>query len=269
MSKPHLIALDLDGTLLTNEKKITPRTKATIKKAKENGHIVVIATGRPHRASMTYYHELSLNTPMVNFNGAYTHHPADKYWGTYHSPLQLNTAKSIIETCHTFQVKNMFAEVINDVYAHRYDNDIHELFSLDDTTIKTGDLLYHLTEDPTSLLIFPENNQVDLIKKHLEEIHADLIEYRNWGTPWNVIEIIRAGISKATGLQQIADYYNIPSERVIAFGDEDNDLEMIEFAGHGIAMENAIDDLKNIAKTVTKSNEEDGIAIYLEKTLAL
>lgn len=80
MKKQHLIALDLDGTLLTDNKIISARTKKTIEKAKEQGHIVVISTGRPFRASHAYYKELNLNTPIVNFNGAYVHHPLDVNW---------------------------------------------------------------------------------------------------------------------------------------------------------------------------------------------
>lgn len=80
MNKQHLIALDLDGTLLTDNKIISTRTKHTIAKAKEQGHIVVISTGRPFRASYDYYKELDLNTPIVNFNGAYVHHPLDSNW---------------------------------------------------------------------------------------------------------------------------------------------------------------------------------------------
>lgn len=123
MNKQHLIALDLDGTLLTDNKIISPRTKNTIAKAKEQGHIVVISTGRPFRASYDYYKELSLNTPIVNFNGAYVHHPLDSSWGTHHSPLELSTAQEIVRACFDFGVKNVYAEVIDDVYVREIDED--------------------------------------------------------------------------------------------------------------------------------------------------
>ncbi len=76
-------------------------------------------------------------------------------------------------------------------------------------------------------------------------------------------------MSKAVGLQRIAAHYNIPQENIIAFGDEDNDYEMIDYAGTGVAMGNAIDGLKGKANEVTLSNEEDGIAVFLEKKLNL
>ncbi|MFL6562432.1 MAG: HAD hydrolase family protein, partial [Bacillus sp. (in: firmicutes)] len=65
------------------------------------------------------------------------------------------------------------------------------------------------------------------------------------------------------------DFYGIPAERIIAFGDEDNDLEMLEYAGYGIAMGNAIDKVKTIANEVTLSNEEDGVGQYLAELLNL
>ena len=65
------------------------------------------------------------------------------------------------------------------------------------------------------------------------------------------MKLLKADLNKAVGLKKASDYYNIPAERVIAFGDEDNDLEMLEYAGRGIAMGNAIDKVKNIANDVT------------------
>src|SRR5690625_1629015 len=99
-NKKHLIALDLDGTLLTDSKEISARNKQMIFSAVEAGHIVVIATGRPHRASINYYHELNIDTPMVNFNGALIHHPKDKKWGALHNPMPRRTALNVVETCY-------------------------------------------------------------------------------------------------------------------------------------------------------------------------
>jgi hypothetical protein len=76
-------------------------------------------------------------------------------------------------------------------------------------------------------------------------------------------------MNKAIGLKKIADSYSIPAERIIAFGDEDNDLEMLKYAGQGVAMGNAIAELKKVANRETKTNEEDGIAIYLKDALSL
>ncbi|MCT8140444.1 HAD family phosphatase [Anaerobacillus sp. CMMVII] len=267
--KQHLIALDLDGTLLTDDKSISVRNKQAIQKVREMGHIVCIATGRPYRASQMYYEELSLTTPIVNFNGAFTHHPRHKDFGYYHSPLELDTAKTIIETCEAFNVKNIMVEVIDDFYLRYYDEVLIETFSMGESPVRFGNLHHILTENPTSILIHPEDNHVAQLKALLKEAHAEVIDQRVWGAPWQVIEIVKAGLNKAIGLQKIADYYSIPKERIIAFGDEDNDLEMIEYAGIGVAMENAIPQLKNIANKITQTNENDGIANFLEDYLNL
>ena len=101
-NEPLLIAVDLDGTLLTAEKNILPRTKKALQEAMRQGHRVVISTGRPYRASKAYYDALQLDTPIVNFNGALVHHPQDKRWGVFHSPLDLDIAQNVIRTSEAF-----------------------------------------------------------------------------------------------------------------------------------------------------------------------
>lgn len=267
MTEKHLIALDLDGTLLKDNKTISERTKGILKKARELGHIVMIATGRPFRSSEMYYKELELDTPIVNFNGAFVHHPKDPSWGTFHSPLDINVAKEIVDACRSFEFHNIIAEVMDDVYFHYHDEKLLDIFSMGNPKITTGDLSHFLTDSPTSLLIHTEEKQLNQIRKHLSNVHAEVIEQRSWAAPWHVIEIIKSGLHKAIGLKKAADYFNIPRERIIAFGDEDNDLEMLEYAGRGVAMGNGIDQVKNIANEVTLTNEDDGVGVYLQDLL--
>jgi len=276
LSSKHLIALDLDGTLLTDDKTINQQTKQAVLDAKAAGHIVVIATGRPHRASIQYYEALGLDTAMVNFNGALVHHPGNHKWDISHTPLPNSTALKIVDTCYELNVRNILAEIQDNVYLDQYDEAILDIFrsSLpesfrDNEPFHIGSLRKHLQDDPTSLLIHPKAEHLDVLKGELDQHHAELIEHRNWGAPWNIVEIVKKGINKAVGLKKLADYYNIPRERIIAFGDEDNDLEMIDYAGVGIAMGNAIDELKAIANDVTLTNEQNGIGVFLEEYLSL
>ncbi|WLD94882.1 Cof-type HAD-IIB family hydrolase [Alkalihalobacillus sp. AL-G] len=269
MTQPYLIALDLDGTLLKDDKTISEHTKNLLKKAIEHGHHVVISTGRPFRGSEEYYHELELTTPIINFNGAFIHHPGMPEWGTYHSPMDISVAKSIVNTCLEFNVKNVVAEVLDDVYLHYEDEFITSSFLIDKSNISIGNIADKLVHDPTSILIRPHDHHVKELRELLKKEHAEVIDHRIWAAPWNIIEVVKAGLNKAVGLKRVAEHFQIPQERIIAFGDEDNDLEMIEYAGHGIAMGNAIPELKNIANAVTDTNEEDGIARYLEEVLSL
>ncbi|MFE8696336.1 Cof-type HAD-IIB family hydrolase [Cytobacillus sp. FJAT-53684] len=269
MAEKHLIALDLDGTLLKDDKTISLRTKKVIEKAREQGHIVMIATGRPFRSSEMYYREMNLDTPIVNFNGAFVHHPKDHNWGVYHSPLEVNIAKDIVEACSSFQFHNIIAEVIDDVYIHYHDEKLLDIFGLGDPSITTGDLRNFLKSSPTSMLIHTDEQHVQTIRDHLSAVHAEVIDHRSWAAPWHVIEIVKVGLNKAVGLRKAADYFQIPAERIIAFGDEDNDLEMLDYAGYGVAMGNAIDQVKSTANKLTLSNEEDGVAVYLNDLLNL
>ncbi|MFD1206702.1 MULTISPECIES: Cof-type HAD-IIB family hydrolase [Sporosarcina] len=267
--KPHLIVLDLDGTLLTDEKVISKKTEHTLKKAKDHGHQVMIATGRPYRASAMYYRQLGLETPIVNFNGAFVHHPTDRSWQTIHETIALPIVLDVVEAMREFRPHNIVAEVMDDVYMQYHDEQLLDIFNFGDPVISKGDLRNSLKVDPTSLLIQADAQTVDPIRKHLAEIHAEAIDHRRWGAPWDVIEIVRHGLNKAVGISHVSKWLGIPKERIIAFGDEDNDLEMIDYAGVGVAMGNGIDRLKSIADEVTLTNNEDGIAKVLEERLLL
>lgn len=265
----HLIVLDLDGTLLTDEKTISPRTKNTLREAAGQGHEIMIATGRPFRSSAPYYTELGLKTPIVNFNGAFVHHPGNNNWGVFHEPMDLNTAIEVVEACQDFGFHNIIAEVLDNVYFHYHDEKLIDIFKMGSPLVTTGDLRVKLTNHPTSLLIHATEEQVPEIRRHLSDVHAEVIDHRRWAAPWHVIEIIKSGLNKAVGLKRVSDSMGIPPDRIIAFGDEDNDLEMIDFAGTGVAMGNGINELKSIANEITASNEEDGIALFLEERLSL
>lgn len=265
MTEKHLICLDLDGTLLTDEKNISPRSKSILTHLKNAGHEVMIATGRPYRSSEIYYHELGLHTPIVNFNGAFVHHPRNNSWGIYHTPMDISVAKEIVDACDNFRYHNIIAEVRDDIYFHYHDEKLIDIFKMGNPRVTTGDLRNFLEDSPTSMLIHTEAQHVAEIRKHLSDVHAEVIDHRRWADPFHVIEIVKSGLNKAVGIQKVAKSLGIPREQIIAFGDEDNDLEMLDYAGTGVAMGNAISQLKGIANVTTLSNQEDGIAVFLEE----
>lgn len=265
----YIIAIDLDGTLLRNDKTISERNKKAIQQVIELGHKVVISTGRPYRASSQYYKELNLDTPIINFNGAYVHHPSKNDFTMAHAPLSLSLAKQVIQECDEIGIKNVFAEVIDDVYLRYEDANFKFISQLGNPRIILGDPLETLQHNPTSILIDAKESEVDRIQAHLSHFHAEFVDHRRWAYPMHVIEILQTGISKATGLQQVCDYLQIPPTHLIAFGDEDNDKEMLQFAAHGIAMGNALTEIKSLANEITLTNEEDGIAHYLESFFQL
>ncbi|MGM9923992.1 MAG: Cof-type HAD-IIB family hydrolase [Bacillus sp. (in: firmicutes)] len=265
MNEKHLIVLDLDGTLLKDNKTISHKTKETLSALMQQGHHVMIATGRPFRSSSQYYTELSLQTPIVNFNGAFVHHPLYPSWGMYHNPLDIKVAQDIVEACHDFSFHNIIAEVKDDLYFHQHDAKLINAFSLGNPKVTVGDLRNFLGDSPTSMLIHTEEEHVAMIRKHLSDVHAEVINHRSWAHPVHIIEIIKSGLHKAVGIQQVAKELGISKERIIAFGDEDNDLEMLEYAGCGVAMGNGLQQVKSVANFTTLTNEQDGIAVFLEE----
>lgn len=259
----YLICLDLDGTLLTDEKKISPYTKKVLMHLKEIGHEIMISTGRPYRASEPYYRELTMTTPVVNFNGAFVHHPQDLYFKTVHEELDLEVAKEIVKRVPDLNIQNIIAEVKDNVYIHYHDEVLFEAFSMGNPQVKIGDLTQNIESGPTSILIQAEEPEVPGIRKALDDLFAETIEHRRWGAPYPVIEIVKKGINKAVGVDYVRGYLGIEQEHTIAFGDEDNDTEMIKYVRHGVAMGNAIEEVKDAADYVTTSNETDGIGVFL------
>lgn len=269
--KQHLIAIDLDGTLLNDHHLISEKNKEMIQLAMKEGHIVVIATGRSFRMSSFYYNELNLKTPIVNANGALIHHPLNKHWGHFHTPFNNKTALEIIDLSFEKNVKNIVAKVTNSIYLERHDEQILSFFqpTLKDYPLLIGNVKNELKDNPTIMMLYPSNDSHTKLIEQIELIYPDEVQVRSWGPPFHVLEIMRQGLNKAEALKKIADYYHIPQSRIIAFGDESNDLAMIEYAGVGVAMGNAIDELKSIANYVTKTNKESGVGHFLANYLHL
>lgn len=254
----------MDGTLLTDDKKIAETSKLMIKKLIEQGHIVVIATGRSNRMSVFYYNELELVTPLINSNGAVLHHPRDKNWGTYHTPLNHKTAIDIVEACYELNSKNILAAVNDSIYLDQFDQNIVNFYGTrENDAFIIGRLKEKLKENPTLMMLYPDKNHLQTLTDHLNDLHAEVVDHWNWGAPYHVIEVMNKQMNKAEALKKVAAYYHIPKEQIIAFGDGANDLDMIDYAGVGVAMDNAIDELKSVANYVTDTNEEHGVANFL------
>src|SRR5699024_6128383 len=121
-----------------------------------------------------------------------------------------------------------------------------------------------LTYNPTAITVFsPEEKMAD-IREKIEEHYGDQVSVRTWGGILPCLEIVRKSINKAVGVKAIADFHRIPVDNILAFGDENNDLEMLEYAGLGVAMKNATEEIKAAANDITRlTNDEDGLADYL------
>lgn len=264
-----LIAIDLDGTTLNNRSELSPRTINILKKISQAGHYVTIATGRPYRMSRQFYQELSLDTPMVNFNGALVHLPFHHWKGETTSVIKREIAFDILAQKQALNLDFIAAENKETFYIDNFDAFDIQYFAAEATP---ANLLSkeNMQTDPTSLLLrLKEQNTAD-VSRSLTQQFGDQIDVRTWGGPKPILEIVAKGIQKAAGVAHVAETLGVSQKDVIAFGDEHNDVEMLEYAGWGVAMSNGTEQAKDAANDVTeKSNDEDGMADYLADFLTI
>ena len=263
MSK-FLISLDLDGTLLTSENKITEYTQKVLKRAQEQGHKVMIASGRAPRAIMKFYNQLNLDTPFICYNGAMVCDPQDL---NYKSSVYKFEKEKILRFCSEFgdSVINVMCENENSIWADADDEFLFTFYRKDQMNVQIGPINDILTADPITFIAkyndTPENR--DKIVK-IVETNTD-IKVRFWDCD-NYFELYYEGVSKYHSLVKIAEYYSIAEDDIFAFGDADNDIEVMTHCKHGIAMKNSSKMLLDLSKFVTEfTNNEDGVAKYIEK----
>ncbi|QXX71139.1 HAD family phosphatase [Enterococcus faecium] len=265
-----LIAIDLDGTTLNQDSMITSKTKETLKKAINAGHHVSIAKGRPFRMSHQFYQQLELTTPMVNFNGALVHIPNQHWDGERETLINREIAFEILSQKKQLNLDFIAAENRDTFFIDSFDFFDEKIFASSRPGEKNLLSPKNLTTNPTSLLVRTDKRFAGAVSAELTRQFGSYVDVRTWGGPTAILEIVSKGIQKAKGVQEIANYLSIDQKDVIAFGDEHNDLELLDYAGWGVAMTNGTDQLKGIANDVTPlSNQEDGLAVYLEKLLKL
>ena len=260
-----LIAIDLDGTTLNQDSKITDKTARTLRRAIQDGHSVVIATGRPYRMSKNFYQELQLTTPMINFNGALVHLP-DKQWdGEQETSFNRKIVFDLMA-----EKKNLKLDFIAAENRETFFIDDLNFFASDFATNENLLTVNTLRTNPTSVLLRSQPENVGSVSEELKQQYGHEVEVNTWGGPNPILEVVAKGIQKAHGLRRVIDHLNMKQEDILAFGDEHNDVEMLKFAGWGVAMANGTDQVKSVANDVTdKPNTEDGMADYLTKYLDL
>ncbi|MDR4886715.1 Cof-type HAD-IIB family hydrolase [Fredinandcohnia sp. QZ13] len=232
----RLLALDLDGTTLNDNKEISFPTKYWVKQAVENGVIVSIATGRGRQTAEAFRKELSLSSPMVFLNGA-------EIWKT---PADL-FERHYLKTQDIFRLHRLATQTDSWFWGFTVDRFIRKPDwqdeDVNDRWMKFGLL----------------NNNVTLIKELK-------LELESWGhleitqSAENNLEISAKGITKEYGIRKVCSLLDIELENVMAIGDSFNDLQLLTSVGLGVAMENASDEVKRAADKITSSNEKDGVA---------
>lgn len=262
-----LIAIDMDGTLLLPDHTISPGVKDAIAKARAQGVNVVLTTGRPYAGVHSYLKELHMEQPddyCITYNGALVQKASD--------------GSTVAQTPLSYDDYRYLEQLSREVGSHFH--------ALDRTTLYTAnrDISYYTVHESfvaTIPLVFCEAEKMDpnmtflkvmmidepaVLDQAISRIPDEVKEkYTVLKSAPYFLEILDKRVTKGTGVKSLADALNIKPEEVMAIGDQENDIAMLEYAGIGVAMGNAIDSVKAVADFETKTNLEDGVAYAIEK----
>jgi len=260
-----LIALDMDGTLLNGENKISSANYNAIQKARENGVKVVLASGRPLLGFKRYLEELNLiseNEYAVAFNGALvqssegteiiskTTLTVEDYKYLYKLSKELEVDIDAITESKVISPKD-------NEYTRRESKLNHipiEIIPVEDVDTSTTIVKVMFIGEPELI--------AEIIKNMPDEVSSKYSIVRS--APF-YLEFLDKSVNKGVGIAALAEKLNIKQEEVICIGDAGNDIHMIKYAGLGVAMGNAFPEVKKIANFITKTNEQDGVAYIINK----
>jgi hypothetical protein len=273
MKKIKLIAVDMDGTLLNSKKECSKRTMETLKKAVEQGVFLVPATGRAINGFPHVLDELNLQYGIF-CNGASCYQIQKK-------ELIAKTHFTLDETLKLLEIAEKYS-ASHDVYAdgwgycearyldhfEEYASDVHIEQLIKNTRKRLdGSLQEFLIEHQMTV------EKINMFFKDVADREKAIREFEATGLTqpvcslFNNLEMGKLGVSKGTALLQIGEVLGIAPEEMMACGDAGNDLSMIKAAGIGVAMGNAMEEIKAVADYVTDTNDNDGVAKAIEKFL--
>jgi Cof subfamily protein (haloacid dehalogenase superfamily) len=258
----RLLAIDLDGTLLTPrpEKRITPRTRLALHQAAEAGLSLVIATGQTLAVLRHVCGELPLGGPQIIENGAVIASLKGRVYQTHEFPAQyVLPVLALLRSAGCYRAFHTLSRVYVDQQTPRardwYPPPVPPVIEVDDVAS-----LYPL---PCLKLVgVAEPAQIRELRTAWGQQFAGQLYVTQ--SSFDLIEFLHPEVSKGHALQAIATDLGIAPEEVVAFGDDHNDIGMLRFAGLGVAMGNAREEVKAEAKYVTASNAEEGVARAIE-----
>jgi Cof subfamily protein (haloacid dehalogenase superfamily) len=257
-----LIACDLDGTLMGPDLGLSPRVLDAIRRARRKGIIVTIATGRGFPSTRRFAEMLGVTSPLICYQGAQLRSGA----GTvlYESPLPLAHLPPVIDFCHKHELE-LGAYCGDEIYqtTRMYDWDYYDRwFSL--PVHEVDDLMISLPGDPIKFIaIAPTKERGDRLESEMRHLAAGRFQVTR-SHAW-FVEGLALGVSKGQCLARLAAQLTVPRAAVMAIGDGGNDAAMVEWAGVGVAMGNAMDSVKAAADIIAPSQAEDGAAWAIER----
>ncbi len=261
-----LVAIDLDGTLLTSDKRLSVKAIEAVGEVRKRGIKVVLATARPPRTVREIYEYLKLNTHQINYNGALIQHPEHES-PLRHEPISPDLAYAICTVARKTDSKCIIAlEILDKWYTDKHDPTLVTETSKKFKPDYVGPLLEPLKQPITKLLVMAPADRMAIIRKVLVERYkraATLVIAED-----HLTQISSYQADKGRALAYLCKKYKIDPQHTLAIGDGPNDVGMLRFAGLGVAMGNAYDEVKAVADVVAPSNDADGVAHTLWKYIA-
>ena len=288
-----LITVDLDGTLLNKYGEVSEYTKNKIKKVTDQGILVVLASGRISESVLTIAKEIGANKYYISGNGSVLYDMQKKEI-IYEKYLSKEKVLELIELCeknsiyyNIYTESSVIAKSLNyNVAFYNYENT--KKSSDKKTEINIVDDVYNYiktlnTNKFLKMTICDENKIVfsSILRKVKDIPDIDVLEVSHMskkkikmGTKevsvgYYYTEVSSKNVDKWYAIEEIMKKENIAKEEVISFGDNNNDILMIKNAGLGIAMGHSNEQVKKVAKFVTQTNDEDGVAKALENIILL
>lgn len=249
-----VLAIDLDETLLRNDGSVSEQTLKTLAAWETSGRRTVIATGRPPRSARQIPDAL-LHLPCVCYNGAAIYQGGTQQ---YARTIAAPDGRWIVERLLAADLPGFVGMEIDDVL---YVNRPTERWG----HVYTPDLLT-MTDQPAAkiLLSMRDYLQAESSMDGLPDSSKVLLSEK-----YDLAQIMPSGSSKATALHYLMESWGISMAQVAAFGDDVNDVEMVEEAGLGVAMDNAVAEVKAVADRITASNDRDGVALVVDELLGI
>jgi len=276
MSNIKVIIMDVDGTLNNSKKLISEKTKSALIRAQEDGVKLILASGRPTSGLVDYAKELKMDENhglLVSFNGSKVV-DCQTNEVLFNETMSVEQGQAVLEHMKNFNVKPMIDKddylYVNDVF-NCYIEFRGEQFNVIQYESRGGKFKLCEKDD---LAVFADYRLNKILTagdpEYLQENYKKMMEpFKDnlscmFTGPF-YFEFTAKGIDKAKALDTVLIPMGYKKEEMIAFGDGYNDASMVKYAGIGVAMANAVDDLKAVADEITLSNEEDGIAYTLNK----
>jgi Cof subfamily protein (haloacid dehalogenase superfamily) len=268
MKQPLLVVTDVDGTLLDPFEVLSPRTEAAVRAVSAAGVPFVLASGRPPRWLPKVSERLELSGYAVCANGAVIYDLATDrvIHATALDAVLLRDAadelRQVLPGCAVAVERiGMTGAELGDQHFLAEPGYQHAWPCPDYQSVSTAEVLGH---SAVKMLVRHERMRSAPMALVAREALSDEVDI-TYSTDSGLIELSRRGVSKASGLAAVAELYGVTPDDVIAFGDMPNDIPMLAWARHGVAMANAHPQVLEIADEVTASNCEDGVALVLER----